>query len=190
MKTLAEIAALVVCLSGAAGAHDHASPLSFKFGGPFSLVDHTGQRRTDKEFRGRFMLVYFGYANCRAMCPLGIRRMVAALDQLGSGAAQVQPILITVDPARDTVAALAAAVPRLHPKLIGLTGSAAELRAVAKAYNVHTKRSSEPGDKNPVYAHGTYIFLMKPDGGFATLVPPFLDAEGMAKIIRPYLSRG
>ncbi len=162
--------------------------LRFEFGGPFSLIDHLGKRRTDKDFRGRHMLVFFGYAQCKSICPVGLGRMAKALDELGPQADRVQPIFITVDPDNDTPEVIAAHVRKIHPRMIGLTGTKTELQAVARAYNVETKLLSKIGDKEPIYAHGSFIFLMKPDGKFATLFPPVLGPEAIAASVRRYVN--
>ncbi len=159
----------------------------FEFGGPFSLVDHRGRRRTDKDFRGRHMLIFFGYAQCKSICPVGLGRMAMALDALGPAAKQIQPIFITVDPDNDTPEVIAAHVAKIHPRMVGLTGTRAELHAAARAYNVETKLLTKPGDTSPIYAHGSYIFLMKPDGKFATLFPPVLGPEAIAASVRRYV---
>ena len=161
--------------------------LQFEFGGPFSLIDHEGMRRTDKDFRGRHMLVFFGYAQCQSICPVGLGRMAQALQALGAAADQVQPIFITVDPDNDTSDVIAKHVKTIHPRMVGLTGSESELRAAARAYNVQTRLLSKPGDKEPIYAHGSFIFLMKPNGKFATLFPPVLGADAIAASVRRYI---
>jgi len=181
--------ALILSPAGAASAHDGHEPaaLAFEFGGPFSLIDDQGRRRTDKDFRGRHMLVFFGYAQCKSICPVGLDHMAKALDELGPVATRIQPIFITVDPDNDTPDAIAAFVRRIHPRLIGLTGTRQELRAAARAYGVKTKLLTEPGDKAPIYAHGSFMFLMKPNGKFATLFPPVMDPEAIAASIRRYV---
>ncbi len=161
--------------------------LRFDFGGPFSLIDHQGRRRTDKDFRGRHMLVFFGYAQCKSICPVGLGRIAKALDELGPAADRIQPIFITVDPDNDTPEVMAAHVQKIHPRMIGLTGTKTELHAVTRAYKVETKQLSEPGDNVPIYAHGSFIFLMKPDGKFATLFPPVLGPEAIAASVRRYV---
>ena len=161
--------------------------LRFEFGGPFSLIDHRGRRRTDRDFRGRHMLIFFGYAQCKSICPVGLGRIAKALDELGELAERIQPIFITVDPDNDTPEAIAAHVRTIHPRMIGLTGTKAELRAAAMAYNVEAKLLTEPGDKEPIYAHGSFIFLMKPDGKFATLFPPVMGPEAIAASVRRYV---
>ena len=171
----------------AGGAEGPAAPFPFEVGGPFRLTDHRGREVSDEDFRGSYLLVFFGYANCERICPVGLKRMVEALDLLGEAAARVQPLLITVDPARDTVEALAAYVPQVHPRLIGLTGTPAQLAAAAKAYRVEAAQVGTSWKGEPVFAHGSYVYLMGPDGRFATLLPPVLDSETMAETIRKYL---
>lgn len=197
------LAALAVCLSGGGVAlgHDEEkqqavgpavaavpdTPFPFKIGGPFELTDHRGRPVTDRDFRGRPMLVFFGYANCERICPVGLKRMVEAIDLLGEAGQKIQPVLITVDPARDSAATLAAYLPTLHPRLVGLTGSPAQLAAAAKAYRVDRQDLGKSWDGKPVISHGSYLYLMDAEGRFATLLPPVLDAAAMARTIRKYL---
>lgn len=189
-------------------------PLSGLFGGPFSLVDQFGQRRRDTDFHGRFMLVYFGYSFCPDMCPMDMTQMAAALDMLGTRAAPVQPIFITVDPARDDPAALRDYVPHFHPTLIGLTGTEAEIAAAASAYRVHRFRIEEGAAHDHTNAgmntgahmdadidtdaaadnaddylvsHSPNLFLMGPTGAFLTLIPHGTPAARMAAILGSYL---
>lgn len=161
--------------------------LPFDVGGPFSLTDQTGTQRTDQDFRGSFMLVFFGYADCRSICPVGLQRMTAAIDALGPDGAKIQPILISVDPSHDTPENLRK-LTKIHPHLIGLTGTAAQLAAVVKAYQVETKQVSQTPEGKPVIAHGSYIYLMDRDGKLATIIPPVLGVDQMAGIMRRYLN--
>lgn len=175
-----------------AGAGGDAVPsLPITFGGPFQLVDHAGRPRTDADFRGRFMLIYFGYTYCPDVCPLGLAAMADALGRLGDGAERVQPIFITVDPARDTAEQLADYVGHFHPRLVGLTGSEAQVRAAAKAYRVHRRKVPLPdasgGGDGYLVDHGSITYLMGPGGGFVTLFPHGTDPAFMADAIRRYL---
>jgi cytochrome oxidase Cu insertion factor (SCO1/SenC/PrrC family) len=106
-------------------------------GGPFALIDHTGQPRTDTDFRGKLLLIYFGYTNCPDICPADLMQIGLAMNGLGPAGEAVQPLFITLDPERDTAARLADYVPLFHPRLIGLTGSAEEIRRVALAFKVY-----------------------------------------------------
>ena len=190
-----EIAALagglmVLAIAGASSAGDHgpAPPFPLALGGPFDLVGHDGRRRTERDFRGRYLLVYFGYASCEGMCPLELARLADAIDLLGPAGARVQPLFVSVDPARDTPARLAAFVAKIHPRLIGLTGTVAETAAMAKAYGVTSRPVARATDGGAILAHGVFTYLMGPDGRLLTLLPPVMDAETMAATIRRYMS--
>src|SRR5436853_1443434 len=103
-------------------------------GGPFALIDQSGKPRTDKDFRGKLMLVYFGFTYCPDVCPTDLQNIGLALDELGEAGGKIQPLFITVDPARDTPEHLRDYVPMFHPRLIGLTGDTAAIHAAAAAY--------------------------------------------------------
>ena len=160
------------------------------FGGPFSLIDHHGTRRTEQDFRGRYMLIYFGYATCPDICPTGLQTLSTALDLLGARADAVQPLFITVDPARDRPQALKDYVSHFHPRLIGLTGAESEIRAVAKAYRIHRRKvvlADSAGPDDYLVDHASITHLMGPDGKHVTLFPHGTDAERMAEVLRRYL---
>ena len=166
-----------------------AQPAAFPLdlGGPFALVDHSGRAVSDEDFRGRFMLVFFGYANCPGICPIGLRTLVEAVDLLGERSEEVVPLLITVDPANDTPANLAAAVAKIHPRLVGLTGTAAQLAAARAAYKVGAKLAGRSWQGVDLFDHGSFIYLMGADGKFLTLFPPIMPPEAMAAAIGRYL---
>lgn len=172
---------------GPAAPSSRAAAIPFDFGGPFALIDQTGRRRSEGDFRGAFMLVFFGYAGCEDMCPLTLGSMAAALDALGPAAARVQPLFITVDPARDTPARLRDWARRVHPRLIALTGDAAAIDAAMRAYRVRRAGHGVRPDGGALYAHGLYLYLMRPDGEFAALIPPSMPPDAMAALIRRYL---
>jgi cytochrome oxidase Cu insertion factor (SCO1/SenC/PrrC family) len=156
-------------------------------GGPFTLVDQDGKTRDDKEFRGKLMLVYFGYTFCPDVCPTTLATMTEALDKLGAKAAKVQPIFITVDPARDTPAVLKRYVANFHPSLIGLTGSAAEIAAAARAYRVYYAKADSAAGADYLMDHSGFIYLMGPDGKYLTLLTPQSDAKEMADRIARFI---
>jgi protein SCO1/2 len=186
-------------LVGSALAEDRAAPktpalpdLPIRFGGPFALTDHHGEPRTDRDFRGRFMLIQFGYTFCPDICPISLDTMSTALDLLGAAAEQVQPIFISVDPERDTPAALAEYVEHFHPRLLAMTGTEQAVRAVAKAYRVHRHKVVPDGTDPADYLvdHGSITYLMGPDGCFVTLFPYATTAEVMAEAIGRHLDAG
>src|SRR5215467_7637524 len=100
-------------------------------GGPFALTDHNGLRPTDAYFRGKWLLVYFGYLFCPDICPTDLQAISAAVDGLGASGHMIQPVFITLDPERDSTGRLASYVASFHPRLIGLTGELAQVAAVA-----------------------------------------------------------
>lgn len=201
MRSLAALAVLGLLLGGptpgqareAASGSAQPPPLSELFGGGFSLIDHEGRRRSDRDFLGGYLLVSFGYAQCPTICPTGLETVSAALDLLGEKAARVQPLFISVDPARDRPADLKAYLAPFHPRIIGLTGSEAEVRTAAKAYRVHRRKivleDEAEGEKDAYLVdHGSISHLMAPDGKFLTLFPYGTDAEFMARTIENYLN--
>lgn len=151
-------------------------------GGPFTLTDHTGRRVTDQDFRGRVMMVFFGFTFCPDVCPTALQVMAAALDKIGSKAEQITPVLITVDPERDTPEQMAMYVKSFHPRLVGLTGSPEEIAAVAKAYRVYFKRVADPKSSGGyTMDHSAIIYVMGPDGAFRTHFTYTVNADAMAE---------
>lgn len=139
-------------------------------GGPFTLTDHDGRRVTAADFRGRYMLVFFGYTFCPDVCPTTLTEISTAMDLLGEQAERVQPLFVSVDPARDTVAALKDYMSNFDPRILGLTGSAEEVKQAAKAYRVYYSKVV-PKDGDPedyLMDHSSVIYLMGPDGKFVT----------------------
>ena len=163
------------------------TPFPLEIRARFTLTDHFGREVTEQDFAGRTMAIFFGYASCQAICSVAMPRLGEALDILGERADRVAPLLITVDPGRDTVASMGPALAKWHPRLIGLTGSEDALAAVRRTFQVeHTKVMDDP-DGQPVYAHGSFIYLVGPDGRVQTLLPPILGPERMAEVIASYL---
>ncbi len=139
-------------------------------GGSFNLVDQDGTPRTDADYRGTYPLIYFGFTHCPDLCPRSLGTMSAAVDDLAARAPakarRVVPILITVDPERDTVAVMKEYVGRFHPRLVGLTGPAEEIQRVTRSYGAFYA----PVPENGGYAmdHSGFIVLMGPDGEYLT----------------------
>jgi cytochrome oxidase Cu insertion factor (SCO1/SenC/PrrC family) len=147
-------------------------------GGPFTLTDDTGKRVTEKDYRGRYMLVFFGFTSCPDICPAGLQLISAALENLGPKADRIAPIFVSVDPARDTPEKLAAYVKNFNPRLIGLTGTPEEIADVTKAYKVYFKKV--PNETNPdEYGmdHTSIIYLMDPNGEYVTHFTPTTTVE-------------
>lgn len=156
-------------------------------GGPFSLVDQTGRLRNDGEFRGKLMIVYFGYTFCPDVCPGDLQAITLALDQLGSTAAQVQPIFITIDPERDDKV-LAEYVSAFHPSLIGLTGTPDQIRDVANSYKAFYTKVSDDRTGDYSIDHAGVIYLMGKDGKYLGFMPPQTTPDRLAEVLRNHLA--
>lgn len=171
-----------------------ATPPAFEslFGGAFELVDHNGQTRTDKDFRGAFMLISFGYTDCPSICPNNLQSLGVTLDELGDKSEMIQPVFVSIDPARDQPEVLKDYVSQFHPRLIGLTGSEAQIRVAAKAYRVHRRKVLVEGDAPEDYLvdHSTLTMLIGPDGKFLTMFPNDTLPERMAPLLEKYLWGG
>ena len=152
-------------------------------GGPFTLTAHTGDRVADAEFRGKFMLVAFGFTYCPDVCPAQLQVMTAALEALGPEAERIQPLFITIDPQRDDVARLAEYLAPFHPRLIGLTGTPEEIAAVADAYHVWYEKADGQGS-DYLMDHTSITYLMGPDGEFVQHFSFGTSAETLAKALK------
>lgn len=137
-------------------------------GGPFTLTASDGSTVTDQTYRGKWLIVYFGYSFCPDACPTALGEIADALARLGADAAKVQAIFITVDPARDTPAVLAKYLKSFDARIAGLTGTPQQIAAVAKEYGVYyVLRKQAADDKYYAVDHSSYIYLMNPQGKFA-----------------------
>jgi cytochrome oxidase Cu insertion factor (SCO1/SenC/PrrC family) len=156
-------------------------------GGPFTLTDQTGKQRSDTEFRGKLMIVYFGYAYCPDVCPADLMAITQALDALGPAAEGVQPIFITIDPERDTKG-LADYVAAFHRSFVGLTGSPDEIRKVANSYKAFYAKV--PGERGGDYSidHAGVIYLMGRNGEYLGFMPPQTDPGRLTEVLRKYLA--
>lgn len=160
------------------------SSSSVSVGGPFTLVNGKGETVTDKNFAGEYMLVYFGYTYCPDVCPTALTDMATALDLLGDDKAKkIQPIFISVDPARDTPEHLAEYVTFFHPRLIGLTGTEQQIKDAARAYRVFYRIGEAAPDDPQDYLvdHTSIIYLIGPDGKLVTHFSHGTTPEAMAE---------
>ncbi len=158
-------------------------------GGPFTLVDHKGRTVTEQDFRGRYMLVYFGYTFCPDVCPTTLSTIAEAMEILGEKADQIAPVFITVDPHRDTVEQLAAYVPFFDPRLVALTGTEDQIAEATQSFKVYYAKVEEDPDDPESYLmdHSAQTYLMGPDGKFLTFFNHGADAQSMAEGLRRYL---
>ena len=181
---------------------------SLQIGGPFALTAQDGRRVTDRDFRGRHMLVYFGYTHCPDMCPLGLETVTQALDAMPPDlAAKVQPLFVTVDPARDTPEIMREYAAHFHPRLLALTGSEEDVAAMLKAYRVYAGKagdhhrhgsgggaagSAAAGSASADYAvdHSAFTYVMGPDGYYVAHFSHGTGPEEMAKRLAAIVGGG
>ncbi len=152
-------------------------PVALTVGGPFTLVDGDGKTVTDRTWPGQYLLVYFGYTFCPDVCPTTLTAVADALDRLGARADRIQPLFITVDPKRDTPPVVKQYAAAFGPRMIGLTGSPAQIAAAAKAYRVYyAEHKTGDGPDDYSMDHSSVLYLMSPDGQF--LAPVRADQTG------------
>jgi protein SCO1 len=151
-------------------------------GGPFSLVGGDGKPVTDRDFRGRYMLIFFGFTHCPDICPAELQVVAQALEQLGDKVKKVVPIFITLDPERDTPEAMANYVKSFGPNFVGLTGSPEAIAAAAKAYRVaYCKVENKESAGDYSVDHSALVYLMDPEGRYVTHFSYGLSADQMAE---------
>ncbi len=160
-------------------------------GGPFTLVSETGETVTEKDFAGKFLLIYFGYTYCPDVCPTGLTAMAMAMDDLtAEQQANLVPLFISVDPERDTVEAMRDYTAAFHPDLIGLTGSPEQVAAAAKEYKVYYAKAEQGADaEDYLVDHTAITYLMGPDGAFLTHFSHGTAPEKMAETIAKYMGK-
>ncbi|HUJ97393.1 MAG TPA: SCO family protein [Stellaceae bacterium] len=157
-------------------------------GGPFTLTAADGATVTDESYRGKWLLVYFGYTFCPDACPTALTNISAALQQLGPLADRVQPLFITVDPHRDTPKVMADYVKAFDHRIVGLTGSTAAIAAVTKEYGVYVAPQRSEGDDYLV-DHSSFIYLMNPDGKFVATLSGAATGAQLAARLQTLLSQ-
>nr|WP_238318854.1 SCO family protein [Pseudooceanicola atlanticus] len=151
----------------------------------FELTDHTGMIRTEEDFAGRWMLVFFGFANCPDVCPTTLAEVAAVMDGLGEDAAKVQPIFISIDPERDTPMTLADFVPRFDAGIIGLTGTSNQIAETAETFPIYFERIEEASAPDGyTMGHTSHLFLFDPRAGFANSWPYGTPAEEILADLR------
>ena len=158
-------------------------------GGPFTLSDQNGKPRSDNEFRGKLMIVYFGYTYCPDICPTDLMAITQALEALGPAADGIQPVFITIDPERDTKV-LAEYLAAFYPSFVGLTGSEQELRQVANFYKAFYAKVPVQRGEGYSIDHAGVVYLMGRSGEYLGFIPPQTNPERLTEILRKYLARG
>lgn len=173
--------------AGRVGASTSGLVTNVAIGGPFTLTDHTGRVVTDEDYRGRLMLVFFGYTFCPDVCPTELGDVALTLDELGADAKAVKPVFITIDPERDTTEALADYVPLFHESLVGLTGTTEQVEEVARSYRVFYRKVEDPQYTYYLMDHTSFVYLMGRDGNFLSMFAYGTAPEKMAEAIRGHI---
>jgi cytochrome oxidase Cu insertion factor (SCO1/SenC/PrrC family) len=173
---------------------------SDEFGGSFSLIDQHGMRRTDADFRGKYMLVFFGYTYCPDVCPTTLAVEAEALDKLGARARDIVPIFITVDPKRDTpeklksyLSAFDAGPSSSRPNFVGLTGTDEEIDKAADGYEVYYKAHLDGrfgGPEDYSVDHTGNVYLMSPEGKFVAYYSQGISPDELATDLMQKVSPG
>jgi protein SCO1/2 len=154
-------------------------------GGPFTLAATNGQTVSDQTFRGRWLVIYFGYTYCPDACPIALSNMSVALQKLGSDASKLQPLFITVDPQRDTRQVMADYLKSFDSRIIGLTGAQAQIDRVIKEYHLYVSRQKpDSGNGGYLVDHSAYIYLMNPQGQFVNVIQGSEDGEVISAWLR------
>lgn len=188
MNHLLRLAAAILLAGAAACSGSPASrrpPLEgAKIGGPFALIDQDGRAVTDRDFAGRYRIMYFGYTFCPDVCPVDVQAIGAGLRLFetthAAAGAKVVPVFVTVDPARDTPAVLKTFVRAFHPRMVGLTGNPAAIVAVAKEYSIYYKAEPPTSDGGYMVAHQRVAYLMDPAGEPLALLPEDQGPQAVA----------
>lgn len=150
-----------------------------RIGGPFSLIDGDGRPVTDRDYRGQYVLLYFGYTFCPDICPTTLNEVAVAMRDLGANAGRVRPLFITVDPERDRPQAVKEYAAAFYPRMVGLTGTVAQVARVAREYRVsYAAHRTGPDAGDYTVDHSSLLYLVGPDGRF--LAPIRADEPGAA----------
>ena len=193
MMVVVAVAVVVMWNVVAAGPRDQVTQNSggISIGGPFTLTDQTGKTVNEHTYDGSYRLIYFGYTFCPDACPAELQVMAQAVDTMGTDGAKVQLMFITIDPTRDTQAQLAKYVPLFDKRMAGLTGTAEQIAAVAKAYKVYYSKAPATGSDPSAYGmnHSSFVYLMDPNDKFLTVFSSDTDSDKMAADIKGYIEK-
>jgi len=190
-KLLAPVLIVAVLFLGAIGMRGvFLHRASATLGGPYSLIDMHGHPLTERQFKGRYTLIYFGYTHCIDVCPLTLASVTQALDIMGKGSRQIVPLFITVDPSRDTPDVVADYVSHFSPDIVGLTGTKSQIQAVIKNFHVMARLRGTSADhmsSDYLMDHSSVLYLMDGDNRLVSVLPvdtsPLEIAERLRRLV-------
>jgi protein SCO1/2 len=163
---------------------DNAGEGAAQIGGAFTLTDQNGNLVHESDFRGRVMMVFFGFTSCPDICPVAVASMSKAMEILGSKADQVAPIFISVDPERDTPSVLKTYLAPFDKRFVGLTGTPDQIKEVSDLYKAYlAKKDIAPKDGTYTVDHSAYIYLMGKDGKYRVIFPNTASGEDLARAL-------
>ena len=186
-------ALLLFAISGGAAywittrASDSSLSAGLSLGGAFTLTASDGSTVTDQTYRGKWLLIYFGYTYCPDACPTALNEISTAMAKLGTNAEKVQPLFITVDPERDTPKVMAEYVQAFDAHIVGLTGTPQQIAAVAKEYRVYYERR-KTDDGGYLMDHTSLIYVIDPRGRFVRMFPGDMSGDRMARYLAELLN--
>ncbi|UMM07910.1 SCO family protein [Gluconobacter frateurii] len=187
-KVLAPVMIIAVLLLGAIGMRSILlNRASHALGGPYTLIDTQGHTITERQFQGRYTLIYFGYTHCIDVCPLTLATVTQALDLMGKDSHRIIPLFITVDPSRDTPKVVADYVNHFSPDIVGLTGTTAQIHAVIESFHVMSRRRDVPaGHMSSDYLmdHSSVLYLMDGDNRLVSVLPVDTSPQEIATRLR------
>lgn len=160
-----------------------------RVGAPFTLTDQNGNARSLADFRGKLVLLYFGYTFCPDVCPTDLIAIGRLVQALGKDGGAVQPVFVTLDPERDTQEILRDYAAAFHPRFVALRGSEQETRRIATAYKVYYEKVKPPGSSVYVIEHTAFIFLLDRRGNYVAFFPPGTTVDRMAVMVRETLAQ-
>lgn len=158
-------------------------------GGPFELRDPRGRRVGPAQWRGKLVVMYFGYTSCPDACPTDLGNIAAAMAAMGADGDAIQPVFVTLDPQRDTPAVLAAYVRSFDPRFVALRGTEREVRRVALSYKVFYEKVARPGSNFYVIAHTSFTYVLNIAGQFAGYFPPGTSGDRIAAQLKALLAQ-
>jgi protein SCO1/2 len=188
LSTISGLVVTTALIIGGPGAYANAARVTV--GGPFTLTAPDGTGVTDATYRGKWLLVFFGYTSCPDLCPTTLMEIARALEALGPSAARLQPIFITVDPQRDTPEVMGKYASAFDSRIVGLTGSPPQIAAVAREYGAYSaSRKTGAGVDDYVVDHSTYIYIMDPQGKFVRGLAFDTPSDRIAETLRQLMAQ-